>query len=86
MASYRLSLKKSVEKDIRKIDRTQIPAILAAIESLVEDPFPPQSRKLVGSDHTYRLRVGDYRVIYFVFADRHEIEVQLVAHRKNAYR
>ncbi len=86
MALFKVSLKQSVEKDLRRIDRSQIPRIVAAIQELATNPFPASSRKLVGSERTYRLRVGDYRVIYLVVHDRLEIEVQMVRHRKEAYR
>ena len=86
MASYKVLLKKSVEKDLRKIDRTVIPRIIQNIQSLAENPVPMGSRKLVGSDKTYRLRVGDYRVVYQINDDLLEVEVQHIAHRKHVYR
>ncbi|MBA3037696.1 MAG: type II toxin-antitoxin system RelE/ParE family toxin [Desulfobacterium sp.] len=49
-----------------KIDKQYIQKIVEAIESLAENPFPPQSKKLKHSESSYRLRVGDYRVIYQV--------------------
>jgi len=85
MGSYKLSFKKSVEKDLRRIDRKEIPKILSAVEMLQEDPFPHGSRKLVGSDNTYRIRIGDYRAIYFVAQDIREVVVQRIAHRKDVY-
>lgn len=86
MGSYKLTLKKSVEKDIRKIGREHIPRIVAGIESLAENPFPPNSRKLVGATHSHRLRVGEYRVVYLVDESSKAIEVQRVRHRKDVYR
>lgn len=85
MGSYKVSLKKSVEKDIRKIDKKEIARILEAIDALGEDPFPTGSRKLVGSNYTYRIRVGDYRVVYFVSTQANEILIQRVGHRKEVY-
>jgi len=66
MASYEIQWKHSAEKDLRGIDRQYIARILEAIESLSENPFPPQHRKLHGSESSYRIRRGDYRVIYQV--------------------
>lgn len=86
MASYKITFKKSVEKDLKGLDRSQVPRILAAIEKLAEDPFPAASRQLVGSHKTYRLRIGDYRAIYIVDADTATIEVQIIGHRKEVYR
>ncbi len=63
MGSYRVQVKRSAERDLRKIAADLIPGILAKIEGLAENPLPPQSLKLSGTEATYRLRVGDYRVI-----------------------
>ena len=62
--SYKISWKRSTEKDIRNIDRKQIPRIIHKIESLADNPFPTGYRKIRGSEHEYRIRVGDYRVVY----------------------
>ena len=86
MASYRISFKKSAEKDLRKIDKKEIPKVVATIDGLSEDPFPQGSRKLVGSNSTHRIRVGDYRVIYFVSKEAEEIVIQRIAHRKDVYK
>jgi len=86
MASYKVLLKKSVEKDLRKIDRSQVSKIVSAIQEMAEDPYPSGSRKLVGSTKTFRVRVGDYRILYIVDESRQEVEVQTVRHRKDAYR
>ena len=86
MASYKVAFKSSIEKDLKKIDRQQIPRIISAVESLTQNPFPPSSKRLVGSDQTYRLRIGDYRVIYTVSKKMREIEIQRIRHRKEVYR
>ncbi|MFN7341943.1 MAG: type II toxin-antitoxin system RelE family toxin, partial [bacterium] len=54
----------SATKVLRAIDRQWFPRIMVAIESLADDPMPVGCKKLVGSDHTYRIRVGDYRIVY----------------------
>jgi mRNA interferase RelE/StbE len=86
MASYKLLFKRSIEKDLKRIDKKEVSRLISAIELLVENPFPINSRKLVGSELTYRLRVGDYRVVYLVFMDKQEIEIARVRHRKDVYK
>ena len=86
MGSYRIFWKKSVERDLRKIDRQWIPRILEAIESLAENPFPPHCRKLRGAENFYRIRVGDYRVIYMVDTDEKIIVIFYVRHQSEAYK
>jgi mRNA interferase RelE/StbE len=86
MASYEIQWKHSAEKDLRGIDRQYIPHILKAIELLSENPFPSQHRKLQGSESSYRIRIGDYRVIYQVDLENKVIVIYHVRHRKDIYR
>lgn len=86
MASYEIQWKHSAEKDLRGIDRQYIPRIVEAVQSLLDDPFPPQHRKLHGSESSYRIRIGDYRVIYQVDSEKQLIVIYHVRHRKDAYR
>jgi mRNA interferase RelE/StbE len=86
MGLYRIVLKPSVEKDFRKLDKNMAQRILNAIESLSTNPFPSASKKLVGSKSAYRVRIGDYRIIYIVSTQTCEIEIQAVKHRKDVYR
>jgi mRNA interferase RelE/StbE len=86
MADYHITVKASVEKDIRKIPTDITARIFEHIESLLADPFPKDSRKLTGAEHLYRIRVGDYRVIYEVILDDKEITILYIRHRSSAYR
>lgn len=85
MASYRIEWKRSALKDLRKLPKETIVRIVAAVEDLAHDPHPPGSRKLVGSERTYRIREGVYRVVYNVEEVALVVEVVRVAHRKDAY-
>ena len=84
--AYSIVLKKSVEKDIRKLPKNVIPRIVSRIEALASDPYPKNSVKIEGAERTYRLRVGDYRIIYQVDKERREILILHVRHRRDAYR
>ncbi len=75
MASYRTLLSNSVRQDVRGIERIQLGRIMAEIRSLSETPFPPGCKKLKGSRAGYRLRVGDYRILYEVDTWNDEIDV-----------
>ena len=86
MASYKITFKNSVEKDLRRVDKTQLKKILSVVQELSSNPFPTNSRKLVGSEMTYRVRIGDYRAVYTVDKVELQIEVQTIAHRKDIYR
>lgn len=86
MASYSVRLKRSAEKDLRRIDKSRVPSIVAAFESLEKNPRPEGCRKLVGSDSTYRIRIGEYRVVYLIEDTICIVEVERVRHRKDVYR
>ena len=86
MGLFKVDPKSSLEHDLRRIDNQFIPKILEAIENLADNPFPVQSRKMKGSESSYRLRVGDYRVIYQVDAETKVITVYHARHRKDVYK
>ncbi|GHC65375.1 type II toxin-antitoxin system RelE family toxin [Roseibacillus persicicus] len=86
MASYQIKWRQSTRRDLRKISKEALPRIVAAIESLGEEPRPNGSMKLAGSDLAYRIRVGDYRIIYEIFEETVLIEIVRVGHRKDVYR
>jgi len=86
MDSFKIKWKSSSERDLKKIDRQYILKILKAAESLTENPFPVQSRKLKDSESSYRLKIADYRVIYQVDSPKKVITIFHIRHRKDAYR
>ena len=86
MAYYDIVWKHSAEKDLRKIDGSQIPKIIKAVELLSKNPVPPGVKKLVGSERAFRIRVGDYRVIYQFDIKEKLVIIEHVRHRKEAYR
>jgi len=83
---YRLTYKKPVKKELDAVAEHDFLKIDEAILSLKDHPFPhPQSKKLKGEDR-YRLRVGDYRVVYMVDEKQKTITIYRVRHRKDVYR
>lgn len=86
MDSYEVRWKASAERDLRNLDPQHIPRIIAAVEALRDDPFPARRRKLRGSERNYRIRVGEYRVIYQVDTRAKIVIIHHVRHRQEAYR
>ena len=86
MATYQIEWKTSALRELKRIDRQVIPRIITAIENLKETPFPDGCRKLKGSEHTYRIRVGDYRVIYTLQEEKILLTIIRIRHRKEVYR
>jgi len=85
MARYEVRFRKSVAKDLDPLPRKDVQRIVAAIQTLSDNPRPPQSIKLSGSEK-YRLRCGVYRVLYEIQDDVLIVCVVKVGHRKNVYR
>jgi mRNA interferase RelE/StbE len=86
MASFNLQWRASTKKDLRGIPREDVSRIVAAVAKLADEPLPHGSQKLAGSDRTYRIRVGDYRIVYELLHDAKVVEIQRVRHRKDVYR
>lgn len=86
MASYKIQWKNSAKKELKKLDKQIIIKILQAVEKLAANPHPSGSKKLMGSEYIYRIRVGDYRVIYNIQSSLLTIEVIKVGHRREVYR
>ena len=86
MASYRLEWKPSVHNDFRKIGGPEIPRIIERAEQLAQNPHPADSKKLKDAHDSYRIRIGDYRLIYQIDKREKIVLIQTVRHRKDAYR
>ena len=86
MSQYEVTFARSARKELEALNRPLIARVMGRIEALARDPRPRGCRKLVGQGSLWRIRVGDYRVIYEV--DDHKLIVDIVAvrHRSDAYR
>lgn len=85
MSRYRIEVRPAALRALRTLDRDVRPRIEGAIALLAEDPRPPASRPLRGRPG-YRVRVGDYRIIYTVQDDVLLIVVVTLGHRRDVYR
>ena len=87
MASYSLAIKKSAARDLETVpgkkDRQRI---VARIERLAENPRPPGVEKLSGTADKYRVRQGDYRVVYELDEKAGSVLIVKIGHRKDVYR
>ncbi|MGH7471807.1 MAG: type II toxin-antitoxin system RelE family toxin [Longimicrobiales bacterium] len=85
MASYRVFIKPSAVKELVQIPLKDRKRLARRIEALAEDPRPPGCEKLSGQER-YRIRQGQYRVIYGIEDDHLIVLVVRVAHRRDVYR
>jgi len=85
MASYRIVFKKSVAKDLGPIPKKDVQRILKRIDGLADDPRPAGAEKLSG-DEKYRIRQGNYRILYAIEDDIITVTIVKVGHRRDVYR
>ncbi len=83
--SYTVLVKPSAEKEMDRLPSSVFDRITAAILKLASEPRPRGCRKLRGRDE-YRLRCGDYRILYAVDDDHRVVEIMSVGHRREVYR
>jgi mRNA interferase RelE/StbE len=86
VASYSVRFKPSVEKDLLRLPKDLVPRVWDRIERLKSDPFPHQAIKLSGAERLYRVRVGEYRLVYEVDSQAKQVTIQYVRHRREVYR
>ncbi|WP_018134003.1 type II toxin-antitoxin system RelE family toxin [Acaricomes phytoseiuli] len=85
-ASYTIEFTAAAAKQLTKLDRQAQRRIQAAIELLAETPRPPGAKKLVGSDGEWRVRTGDYRIVYEIHDRRLIVYVIRIGHRRDIYK
>ncbi|MCC5866147.1 MAG: type II toxin-antitoxin system RelE/ParE family toxin [Wenzhouxiangella sp.] len=85
MERYRLEFRRSVAKDLRAIPKKDLQRILKRIEALPDDPRPAGCEKLSGLER-YRLRQGQYRILYEIVDEKLLITVVKVGHRRSVYK
>lgn len=86
MDIYRIEWKSSALKELKRIDKSTVPRIINVVESLATNPRPVDVRKLKGSERSFRIRIGDYRIVYEILDDSLVVFIVRVRHRKDVYR
>jgi mRNA interferase RelE/StbE len=86
MAEYTVRFKPSADKALRKLPEMVQKRIVAAVEGLQSNPRPSGCVKLEGEDALWRIRVGDYRVVYHIRDKELIVVVVRIAHRKDVYK
>lgn len=85
MASYRVAFTSSAAKELKKLSSELVARIAPRLESLGTNPRPPGCKKLQGGDREWRIRVGDYRVVYIIDDAKLRVEVTRIRHRSEVY-
>ena len=83
---YEVYLERSAENDLKRLPTSTFDRIVYQIKTLAENPRPSGCRKITGSKNDWRIRIGDYRVLYEVNDRAKAVRVMRVRHRREAYR
>ena len=84
--SYRIEVKKSAAKLLRKIPKADQKRIAAKINSLAENTPNPDTTKMNGNNPFHKVRVGNYRIVYEIHEDVLSILIVKIGHRKDIYK
>ena len=75
-----------MERALKRVSQPDFSRILVALRGLASNPRPSGCKKLVGGERDWRVRVGDYRVLYEIDDAEKAVRVLSVKHRRDAYR
>jgi mRNA interferase RelE/StbE len=84
--TYQVTFRASAEKSLSKLPRPIQAKMIRKAAALSDDPRPSGSKKLSGPASLWRIRVGDWRMVYFVDDSMRIVDIRIVAHRKDVYR
>ncbi len=85
MAKYKIEIKKSAVKELNNLPVNELKRIVQKIQNLIDDPRPPGCKKLTGEEK-YRIRSGNYRILYLIEDDILIIYIVKIGHRREVYR
>ena len=85
MGEFTITFARSARKDLERIHSTVVNRIFPKIEALAKNPRPSGCLKLKGSGDLWRIRVGDYRVLYSINDAAEVVDINAVRHRREAY-
>jgi len=83
---YSIQFAESAARSLARLPAAVRVRVATKIDALADNPYPAGTRKMKGVEHGYRLRVGDYRVVYDIFEDVVVVLILRVGHRKDVYR
>jgi mRNA interferase RelE/StbE len=83
---YAITFARPARQELEGLERRLVNRIFPVIESLAQNPRPAKCKKLSGVQNRWRIRIGDYRVIYQIFDEDKVVDIVVVRHRREAYR
>ncbi len=85
MADYSVTFARSARKELEALTAALVRRIFPKVEGLAKEPRPKGCRKLRGEKNLWRIRIGDYRVVYEVKEDEKVVDIIAIRHRSAAY-
>jgi len=86
MADYAIAFARSARRELESLDASVIRRVISRIEGLAKEPRPSGSLKLHGEQNLWRIRIGDYGVVYSVDDQQHTVDIVRIRHRREVYR
>jgi mRNA interferase RelE/StbE len=86
VADYAVTFARSARRELETLDGSIVRRVISRIEALAQEPRPSGSRKLQGEQNLWRIRIGDYRVIFSVDDRKRIVDIVRIRHRREAYR
>jgi mRNA interferase RelE/StbE len=83
---YEVLLERRAERDLKKLPQEMFYRIIPKIKVLSENPKPAGCRKITGSKNDWRIRIGDYRIIYEIDEKEKAVKVMRIRHRREVYK
>lgn len=84
--TYKIEFAKSAEKQLTDLPKIELKKLAKKIDKLASDPLPVGHEKMKGHDNLYRIRQGDYRILYSIFEQKLIILIVKIGHRREVYR
>jgi mRNA interferase RelE/StbE len=86
MPEYAVTFARSARRELEALEPRYVARVLARIEALAAQPRPAGAKQLQGAERLWRMRVGDYRVVYDIDDRRRVVDIVRVRHRRDVYR
>jgi mRNA interferase RelE/StbE len=83
---YEVFLERTAERDLKRLPKEEYDRMINPIKALARDPRPHSGRKLTGSRSDWRIRVGDYRILYEINDKTKVVRIMRIRHRREVYR
>jgi mRNA interferase RelE/StbE len=86
MNDYSVTFARSARKELEALEIPYVERIVVRIEALMRDPRPRDCKKLQGEENLWRIRIGNYRVVYAIYDKKRVVDIIAVRHRRDIYR